>query len=151
MDHTIVTARCGAALAGTSYAFGDAVRRGLPVSYGTDAPVESLDPLRNLYAAVTRRPLSGGAPWQPQQAVTRAQALFCYTQGSAWQEFAEAEKAASPPASSPISRSWTAITSPFPKPTSSPARAGHRHRRAGRVPGIKQQNRRPARSPVFAI
>src|SRR5699024_1430679 len=60
-DHTIVTARCGAALAGTSYAFGDAVRRGLPVSYGTDAPVESLDPLRNLYAAVTRRPLSGGA------------------------------------------------------------------------------------------
>lgn len=91
-DHTIVTARCGAALAGTSYAFGDAVRRGLPVSYGTDAPVESLDPLRSLYAAVTRRPLSGGAPWQPQQAVTRAQALFCYTQGSAWQEFAEAEK-----------------------------------------------------------
>ena len=91
-DHTIVTARCGAALAGTSYVFGDAVRRGLPVSYGTDAPVESLDPLRNLYAAVTRRPLSGGAPWQPQQAVTRAQALFCYTQGSAWQEFAEAEK-----------------------------------------------------------
>ena len=91
-DHTIVTARCGAALAGTSYAFGDAVRRGLPVSYGTDAPVESLDPLRNLYAAVTSRPLSGGAPWQPQQAVTRAQALFCYTQGSAWQEFAEAEK-----------------------------------------------------------
>lgn len=91
-DHTIVTARCGAALAGTSYAFGDAVRRGLPVSYGTDAPVESLDPLRNLYAAVTRRPLSGGAPWQPQQAVTRAQALFCHTQGSAWQEFAEAEK-----------------------------------------------------------
>ena len=91
-DHTIVTARCGAALAGTSYAFGDAVRRGLPVSYGTDAPVESLDPLRNLYAAVTRRPLSGGAPWQPQQGVTRAQALFCYTQGSAWQEFAEAEK-----------------------------------------------------------
>ena len=91
-DHTIVTARCGAALAGTSYAFGDAVRRGLPVSYGTDAPVESLDPLCNLYAAVTRRPLSGGAPWQPQQAVTRAQALFCYTQGSAWQEFAEAEK-----------------------------------------------------------
>ena len=91
-DHTIVTARCGAALAGTSYAFGDAVRRGLPVSYGTDAPVESLDPLRNLYAAVTRRPLSGGAPWQPRQAVTRAQALFCYTQGSAWQEFAEAEK-----------------------------------------------------------
>ena len=91
-DHTIVTARCGAALAGTSYAFGDAVRRGLPVSYGTDAPVESLDPLRNLYAAVTSSPLSGGAPWQPQQAVTRAQALFCYTQGSAWQEFAEAEK-----------------------------------------------------------
>lgn len=91
-DHTIVAARCGKTLAATSYAFGTAVRRGVPVSYGTDAPVESLDPLRNLYAAVTRRPLAGGAPWQPDQAVTRAQALGCYTQGSAWQEFAEGEK-----------------------------------------------------------
>ncbi|WP_295474552.1 amidohydrolase [uncultured Subdoligranulum sp.] len=91
-DHTIVTARCGPELAGTSYAFGDAVRRGIHVSYGTDAPVESLDPLRNLYCAVTRRPLAGGDPWQPEQAVSRSQALACYTQGSAWQEFAEQEK-----------------------------------------------------------
>ena len=151
-DHTIVTARCGAALAGTSYAFGDAVRRGLPVSYGTDAPVESLDPLRNLYAAVTRRPLSGGAPWQPQQAVTRAQALFCYTQGSAWQEFAEAEKGRLAPGFladfTVLDRDYFTVPEADIPP---PARAGHRHRRAGRVPGIKQQNRRPARSPVFAI
>ena len=91
-DHTIVTARCGADLAATSYAFGDAVRRGVAVSYGTDAPVESLDPLRNLYCAVTRRPLSGGAPWQPAQVVTRREALTCYTAGSAWQEFAEHDK-----------------------------------------------------------
>lgn len=91
-DHTIAAARCGAGLAGTSYAFGTAVRLGVPVSYGTDAPVEDLDPLRNLYCAVTRRPLSGGAPWHPGEAVTRAQALACYTQGSAFNEFAETEK-----------------------------------------------------------
>lgn len=91
-DHTIVTARCGAELAATSYAFGTAVRLGVPVSYGTDAPVEDLDPLRNFYCAVTRRPLAGGAPWQPEECVTRAQALDCYTRGGAYNEFAEAEK-----------------------------------------------------------
>lgn len=91
-DHTIVTARCGADLAATSYAFGTAVRLGVPVSYGTDAPVEDLDPLRNFYCAVTRRPLAGGAPWQPEEAVTRAQALACYTRGGAYNEFAETEK-----------------------------------------------------------
>ena len=41
---------------------------------------------------MTRRPLSGGAPWHPGEAVTRAQALACYTQGSAFNEFAETEK-----------------------------------------------------------
>lgn len=91
-DHTIVTARCGAELAATSYAFGTAVRLGVPVSYGTDAPVEDLDPLHNYYCAVTRRPLAGGEPWQGEECVTRAQALACYTQGSAWNEFAETEK-----------------------------------------------------------
>lgn len=91
-DHTIVTARCGADLAATSYAFGTAVRLGIPVSYGTDAPVEDLDPVRNFYCAVTRRPLAGGEPWQPEECVTRAQALACYTEGGAYNEFAEAEK-----------------------------------------------------------
>lgn len=91
-DHTIVTARCGADLAATSYAFGTAVRLGVPVSYGTDAPVEDLDPLRNYYCAVTRRPLAGGEPWQPEECVTRAEALACYTKGSAFNEFAEGEK-----------------------------------------------------------
>ena len=71
-DHTIVTARCGAALAGTSYAFGDAVRRGLPVSYGTDAPVESLDPPaqplcgRHPPPAVRRRALAAAAGRHPR-------------------------------------------------------------------------------------
>lgn len=91
-DHTIVTARCGADLAATSYAFGTAVRLGVPVSYGTDAPVEDLDPLRNYYCAVTCRPLAGGEPWQPEECVSRAQALACYTEGSAFNEFAEGEK-----------------------------------------------------------
>ena len=91
-DHTIVEDRCGAALAATSYAFGSAVRRGVHLSYGTDAPVESLDVRRNLYSAITRKPLAGGPAWQPAECVTRAQALRCYTEAGAWNEFAEAEK-----------------------------------------------------------
>ena len=92
-DHTIAAARCGAALAETSYAFGDAVRLlGCGVSYGTDTPVEPFDPFPNLYTAVTRRPLAGGAPWHPAQQVSRETALDCYTLGSAYAEGAEHRK-----------------------------------------------------------
>lgn len=91
-DHTIAADRCGAALAGTSYAFGTAVRLGVPVSYGTDAPVESFDPFPNLYTAVTRRPLDGSAPWYPEECVSRETALDCYTLGGAYAEGREKSK-----------------------------------------------------------
>lgn len=93
-DHTIAAARCGQALADSSYSFGTALQKGVPVSYGTDAPVEDLNPFPNLYCAITRKALDGTPPggWHPAQRVSRAQALACYTTAAAHAQFAEGEK-----------------------------------------------------------
>jgi predicted amidohydrolase YtcJ len=93
-DRQIAAARCGEVLAASSYAFGTAAALGVHVSYGTDSPVEDLNPFANLYCAVTRcgfdgSPLGG---WHPQERVSREEALAHYTVESAWAEFAEQEK-----------------------------------------------------------
>jgi predicted amidohydrolase YtcJ len=60
--------------------------RGVPLALGTDWPVEPLDPLRNLYAAVTRRRVDPprGDGWSVDQRLTLKRALRAYTYGSAF-------------------------------------------------------------------
>lgn len=48
---------------------------------GSDAPVASLDPWLTMSAATTRSSLDGRAPWHPEQALTRAEALSASTRG----------------------------------------------------------------------
>jgi len=90
-DMHIAENRVGKELASTSYAFGTLARLGVPVSYGTDSPVEDCNPLPCLCCAVTRRDLSrfpaGG--FYPQERVDVATAIDSYTQGSAFAEFKE--------------------------------------------------------------
>jgi predicted amidohydrolase YtcJ len=52
---------------------------------GTDCPVEALDPLLNLYAAVTRQGVGDGqqVDWYPEQSLTLEQAIRAYTAGTA--------------------------------------------------------------------
>jgi predicted amidohydrolase YtcJ len=61
------------------------VRRGIPTGYGTDCPVESLDPLRGIAWAVLRRPPNGtdAECFFPEERVDRYTAVDAYTQGSA--------------------------------------------------------------------
>jgi predicted amidohydrolase YtcJ len=61
---------------------------GARLSFGSDWPIVTPDPRLGLYAAVTRKALNGAPPggWQPQQAVTLAQALDAYTRGAAYAE-----------------------------------------------------------------
>jgi predicted amidohydrolase YtcJ len=64
------------------------------VPFGTDFPVESINPYQTLYAAVSRQdaeglPLGG---WQPQEKLTIEEAIRCHTYESAYAEFAEKEK-----------------------------------------------------------
>ena len=67
---------------------------GVHVPFGTDFPVESINPYRTLYAAVTRQDEEGTpvGGWQPQEKVSMAEAIRCHTYESAYAEFSEKEK-----------------------------------------------------------
>lgn len=67
---------------------------GVHVPFGTDFPVESINPYRTLYAAVSRQDEEGNpvGGWQPQEKVTMAEAIRAHTYESAYAEFAEKEK-----------------------------------------------------------
>ncbi len=67
---------------------------GARLSFGSDWPIVTPDPRLGLYAAVARTGLEGEpvGGWQPQQAVTLAQALDAYTRGAAYAEGQEGIK-----------------------------------------------------------
>ncbi len=91
-DLHIVRERVGSTLADTSYAFGSMQQMGIHVSFGTDSPVENMNPFHNIYCAVTRRDLNGSAPYNPSEAYTVADAVDAYTLGSAYVSFEENKK-----------------------------------------------------------
>lgn len=67
---------------------------GVHVPFGTDFPVESINPYQTLYAAVSRQDVDGDPQggWQPQEKLSIAAAIRCHTFESAYAEFAEKEK-----------------------------------------------------------
>ena len=93
-DTKIVDARVGAALASTSYAFGTMKKLGIHMSFGTDSPIEDMNPIDNLYCAVTRRRLDGQPEggWHPEECVDIYDAVDAYTAESAYAEFEEGVK-----------------------------------------------------------
>jgi predicted amidohydrolase YtcJ len=74
-----------------AYAWRSFLALGLPVPFGSDFPVESCDPRKGLYAAVTTKPESGGEPLRPDQQLDRKAALKGFTQDAAFAMFAEKE------------------------------------------------------------
>ena len=59
----------------TSYAFRSLAERGVAVSFGTDCPVEDLNPFANLYCAVTRKDLHHpeASGYRPEEAFSLEQ------------------------------------------------------------------------------
>jgi hypothetical protein len=71
----------------TSYAWRSLLDAGARLAFGSDAPVEPFDPFIGLYAAVTRRRVSGEPGpegWQPEQRLTIFEAIHGYTLGAAF-------------------------------------------------------------------
>ena len=64
------------------------------IAFGTDYPVEPINPLEGLYAAVTRKDRAGepGSGWFPDQKLSMENAIELYTLGSAYAEFMEDRK-----------------------------------------------------------
>ncbi len=76
-----------------AYAYRTMREMGIPIAMGSDAPVETFDPLRILYAATLRRdPSKRRPPWLPDQALPISDALWGYTLGGAYASGEEAHK-----------------------------------------------------------
>lgn len=78
-----------------AYAWRRILDSGGKIAFGTDWPVEPLDPMRGIYSAVTRKNIESGLPetgWFPDQRLSVKEAIDCYTKGSAFGEFQEGEK-----------------------------------------------------------
>jgi predicted amidohydrolase YtcJ len=84
--------RIGPERAQTSYPWKEFLDNGVPLAFGTDYPVEPINPFRGIYAAVTRKNEAGTKEYYPEQKLTIQQALAAYTKGSAYAQFAETQK-----------------------------------------------------------
>jgi predicted amidohydrolase YtcJ len=67
---------------------------GVHVPFGTDWPIEPINPYLGLFAAVTRESteLEPAGGWLPQERLDIAEAIRCYTAESAYASFEEKEK-----------------------------------------------------------
>jgi predicted amidohydrolase YtcJ len=68
-----------------AYAWRSLLATGAVIAGGSDFPVESPNPFLGIHAAVTRRPRAGADPgWQPEQRMTRLEAVRSFTTWNAW-------------------------------------------------------------------
>ena len=81
--------RLGPDRARSSYAWRSMLDHDITLAFGTDYPVESINPFRGLYAAITRQNEAGTATFQPQERITLPEAIYAYTQASSFAEFRE--------------------------------------------------------------
>ena len=77
-----------------AYAWQKLLNAKAAIAFGTDYPVEPINPLEGLYAAVTRKDRNGepGEGWFPSQKLSMEKAIELYTLGSAYAEFMEDRK-----------------------------------------------------------
>lgn len=78
----------------TSYSWRSMIDKGINTAFGSDCPVEDMDVLNGIYAAVTRKDLDGypEGGWLPEQKLTVRQALTGFTLSSAFASFDEGIK-----------------------------------------------------------
>ena len=72
-----------------AYAWRSLLATGVVIAGGSDFPVESPNPFHGIHAAVTRRPRGDGKGWQPEQRMTRDEAVRSFT---TWNAFASRQE-----------------------------------------------------------
>ena len=84
-------ARVGASRIAGAYAWRRLKKSDVRMAGGSDAPVESENPLLGFYAAVTRQDLDGKPPggWRPGERLSAAEALALFTSDAAYAAFEE--------------------------------------------------------------
>ncbi len=87
-------ARVGPERAKGAYAWNSLQKAGAKLAFGTDYDVEPINPMRGIYACVSRELPRGGPPggWLPQEKLPLDDCLRAYTTGSAYAEFEDGKK-----------------------------------------------------------
>lgn len=85
--------RVGSERIKNSYAWRDLLETGAVLAFGSDFPVEEVNPLLGIYSAVTRLDLNGypEGGWYPEQCLTVEEAVYAFTAGAAYAQFQEDE------------------------------------------------------------
>lgn len=67
-----------------AYPWRSLLKGGARLAFGSDAPVEPIDPLLGIHAAVARQRPADEQPWHPEEALTLDEAIAAYTSGGAY-------------------------------------------------------------------
>ncbi len=86
--------RVGADRAKGAYAWNSLQKAGAKLAFGTDYDVEPINPMRGIYACVSRELPTGGPAggWEPQEKLSLDDCIQAYTTGSAYAEFEDGKK-----------------------------------------------------------
>lgn len=78
--------RCWGSRSAGAYAFRSLLDSGARLSFGSDCPVETMDVIAGIHAAVTRRRADGepAEGWHPEQRLSVEEAVTAYTLGGAY-------------------------------------------------------------------
>jgi predicted amidohydrolase YtcJ len=91
-DMKWATERLGPERVKYAYAWKSFLDHNVTLAFGTDYPVELINPFRGLYSAITRQNEAGTMTFQPQEKISLNEAIYAYTQASAFAEFREHQK-----------------------------------------------------------
>ncbi len=86
-DMRFCETRVGMERSRNAYTWRTLLDHGAKIAFGSDWPVEPLDPMRGLYSAVSRKNIEGRFPdggWFPEQKLTMAEAIGLFTAGAAY-------------------------------------------------------------------
>jgi predicted amidohydrolase YtcJ len=94
-DMVWIDDRLGAERAGEeAFLWKSILSAGVPMAFGSDAPFGDLNPLLNVYAAITRQNAEGRPPegWHPEQRLDLFDSIKMYTASAAFAAFEEKSK-----------------------------------------------------------
>lgn len=91
-DRDLVDRHWGPERARRAYPFRTLARHGAVLAFGSDAPVEPIDPLLGIHAAVARQRPGDADRWQPQEALGASEALAAYAHGAAYATGSEQDR-----------------------------------------------------------
>lgn len=72
-----------------AYPYKTILSTGTHLTFGSDAPIESLNPLKGIFAAVLRKKVGEKESWNPVEKVSVEEAVFAYTQAASYTSYDE--------------------------------------------------------------